>query len=473
VFDDDRVPKDAYAPTFVRSMVMVPIGKPRAVAALGAYWSQTGRQSPETVRRLENLARLATVAIENARLLGELKDSARQHSMMVAAGRMGLWSFDIASGVLDTSAMCRSNFGRDPDLPFSYADLHAAIHDEDKARVQEAIAKSIATGSDYDIEYRLITPSGETRWIEIRARPSYGPNGAPLVLSGLSIDVTARKRMEAALQTSAATLEHLVIERTRELVTAQEALRQAQKLDAMGQLTGGVAHDFNNLLAPIIGGLDLLQRRNVGGEREQRIIAGALQSADRARLLVQRLLAFARRQPLRVEPIDIAALIAGMDELLVATLGPQVVISRDIAENLPLARADLHQVEMALLNLSVNSRDAMPDGGSLILSAQLRVIGAGQQQAISSGSYVVITVTDTGSGMDAETRTRAIEPFYSTKGIGKGTGLGLSMAHGLASQLGGALTIESEIGKGTAVSLWLPTSEEILAQASTPPPLCR
>jgi signal transduction histidine kinase len=241
----------------------------------------------------------------------------------------------------------------------------------------------------------------------------------------------------------------------------------------MGQLTGGVAHDFNNLLAPIIGGLDLLQRRNVGGEREQRIIAGALQSADRARLLVQRLLAFARRQPLRVEPIDIAALIAGMDELLVATLGPQVVISRDIAENLPLARADLHQVEMALLNLSVNSRDAMPDGGSLILSAQLRVIGAGQQQAISSGSYVVITVTDTGSGMDAETRTRAIEPFYSTKGIGKGTGLGLSMAHGLASQLGGALTIESEIGKGTAVSLWLPTSEEVLPQASTPPPLCR
>jgi nitrogen-specific signal transduction histidine kinase/CheY-like chemotaxis protein len=276
--------------------------------------------------------------------------------------------------------------------------------------------------------------------------------------------------MEAALQTSAATLEHLVIERTRELVTAQEALRQAQKLDAMGQLTGGVAHDFNNLLAPIIGGLDLLQRRNVGGEREQRIIAGALQSADRARLLVQRLLAFARRQPLRVEPIDIAALIAGMDELLVATLGPQVVISRDIAENLPLARADLHQVEMALLNLSVNSRDAMPDGGSLILSAQLRVIGAGQQQAISSGSYVVITVTDTGSGMDAETRTRAIEPFYSTKGIGKGTGLGLSMAHGLASQLGGALTIESEIGKGTAVSLWLPTSEEVLPQASTPAP---
>jgi len=474
VGQDDRVPLAAYAPTFVRSMVMVPIGKPRAVAALGAYWSQVGRQSPETVRRLESLARLATVAIENARLLGELKDSARQHSMMVAAGRMGLWSLDIASGVLDTSAMCRSNFGRDPDLPFTYADLHAAIHEGDKARVQEAIATSIATGSDYDIEYRLLTPSGEIRWIEIRARPAYGPDGTPVVLSGLSIDVTGRKRMETALQTSADTLEHLVAERTRELVTAQEALRQAQKLDAMGQLTGGVAHDLNNLLAPIIGGLDLLQRRNVGGEREQRIIAGALQSADRARLLVQRLLAFARRQPLRLEPVDIAALIGGMGELLAATLGPQVVIRHDIAENLPLALADPHQVEMALLNLSVNSRDAMREGGSLILSAHRQVVGPDHslsaQAPVGAGSYVVITVADDGAGMDGETRARAIEPFYSTKGIGKGTGLGLSMAHGLASQLGGALTIESAIGKGTAVSLWLPTSEEVLPVTATQTP---
>ncbi len=464
---DPRIPQAAYAPTFVRSLVMVPIGTPRAVAALGAYWSQIGHQPLRMVRRLESLAHLAGIAIENARLLDQARSDSRQRSLMVAAGRIGLWSLHIPSGELDTSPMCRINFGRDPDQPFSYGELHAAIHPEDQARVAQALAESIATRGDYDIDYRLITPAGETRWIGIRAQPAYGPDGTPLTLDGLSLDITERKKMEEALKTSAATLEHLVHARTQELVTAQEALRQAQKLDAMGQLTGGVAHDFNNLLAPIIGGLDLLQRRQVGGEREQRIIAGALQSADRARTLVQRLLAFARRQPLSPEPVDIAALMAGMRELLLTTLGPQVVLVQDVAAGLPLALADHNQVEMALLNLSVNARDAMPEGGLLKLSADTRTVGPGHAE-VAPGHYVVITVTDTGVGMDSETRARAIEPFYSTKGVGKGTGLGLSMAHGLASQLGGALTIRSAPGKGTVIGLWLPIATAATTAAIQP-----
>ncbi|WP_068092172.1 ATP-binding protein [Novosphingobium rosa] len=466
---DERIPQEAYAPTFVRSLVMVPIGAPRAVAALGAYWAHIGHQPRNMVRRLESLARLAGIAIENARLLDQVKNDSRQRSLMVAAGRIGLWSIHIASGELDTSPMCRINFGRDPDQPFTYAELRAAIHPDDRARVDQALAESLATGGDYDIDYRLITPAGETRWIGIRAQPTYASDGTPLTLDGLSLDITARKKMEEALQTSAATLEHLVHARTQELITAQEALRQAQKLDAMGQLTGGVAHDFNNLLAPIIGGLDLLQRRQVGGEREQRIISGALQSADRARTLVQRLLAFARRQPLSPEPVDIAALVAGMRELLLTTLGPQVALVYDVAPGLPLALADYNQVEMALLNLSVNARDAMPDGGLLKLSADARTVGPGHAE-VGPGQYIVITVTDTGVGMDVETRTRAIEPFYSTKGVGKGTGLGLSMAHGLASQLGGALTIRSAPGKGTVIGLWLPVSKALAAQPAASVP---
>jgi signal transduction histidine kinase/CheY-like chemotaxis protein len=466
---DDRVPQEAYAPTFVRSLLMAPIGRPRAVAALGAYWSDVRTHDTATIRRLESLARLAAIAIENARLLRQAEDNGRQRSLMVEAGRMGMWSFDIVTGVLDSSSMCRTNFGRDPLDPFTYEDLHAAIHDDDKARVRAAIAASVRTGGDYDIEYRLITPAGEVRWIGIRAKPSYAADGTPLSLDGLSIDITDRKRMEEALKTSAATLEHLVEERTRELVAAQEALRQAQKLEAMGQLTGGVAHDFNNLLTPIIGSLDLLQRRKVGGEREQRMITGALQSADRARMLVQRLLAFARRQPLKPEPVDVSALIMGMRDLVATTSGPQVELRLDVPVCLPLAVADPHQIEMAILNLSVNARDAMPNGGLLTLSASRRSPGADHRD-VAEGSYVVIAVADTGTGMDETTRRRAVEPFYSTKGVGQGTGLGLSMAHGLASQLGGALTIESVLGHGTTVSLWLPMSAQMQLRAAEPKP---
>jgi nitrogen-specific signal transduction histidine kinase len=243
-----------------------------------------------------------------------------------------------------------------------------------------------------------------------------------------------------------------------ELEAAQEALRQSQKMEAMGQLTGGVAHDFNNLLTPIVGSLDMLQRKGVGGEREQRLIAGAVQSAERAKTLVQRLLAFARRQPLQPVPVDIGKLMTGMAELVASTTGPQIKVVVDALDDLPPALADPNQIEMALLNLSVNARDAMPDGGTLRISAGAESVRSDHPSGLRPGTYVKLSVADTGSGMDETTLKRAVEPFFSTKGIGKGTGLGLSMAHGLASQLGGALTIRSRLGLGTNVELWLPRS---------------
>jgi signal transduction histidine kinase/CheY-like chemotaxis protein len=244
------------------------------------------------------------------------------------------------------------------------------------------------------------------------------------------------------------------------LAQAQEALRQSQKLEAMGQLTGGVAHDFNNLLTPIIGGLDMLLRRGVGGERERRLIEGALQSADRAKTLVQRLLAFARRQPLQPAAIDVEKVVTGMADLIGSTSGPQVKLTVDIDKDLPPAKADLNQLEMAILNLAVNARDAMPEGGRLSISANLHSVRPGQPLKLAPGDYVRLSVADTGAGMDPATLARAVEPFFSTKGVGKGTGLGLSMVHGLASQLGGALTISSRPGLGTNVELWLPASLE-------------
>lgn len=263
-----------------------------------------------------------------------------------------------------------------------------------------------------------------------------------------------------------------VTERVREqerLARAEEQLRHAQKMEAMGQLTGGVAHDFNNLLTPILGALDMLERRSVGGEREQRLIAGALQSAERARTLVQRLLAFARRQPLQATAVDVGELMAGMADLVSSTIGPQIKVLVEIEPGLPPAKADPNQLEMALLNLAVNARDAMAEVGVLRLTAALGEVSPGGAGNLRPGRYVRVSVADTGAGMDEATMARATEPFFSTKGVGKGTGLGLSMVHGLVQQLGGDLRIRSRPGLGTNVEIWLPRSEEAVASPDAPP----
>ena len=248
--------------------------------------------------------------------------------------------------------------------------------------------------------------------------------------------------------------------RQAELDAAQEALRQSQKMEAMGQLTGGVAHDFNNLLTPIVGSLDMLQRKGLGGDREQRLIAGAMQSAERAKTLVQRLLAFARRQPLQPVAVDVARLVTGMADLIASTSGPQIKVLVQAPDGLPPAQADPNQLEMALLNLAVNARDAMAEGGGTVrITASAEEVRGPHPARLRPGEYICLSVADTGAGMDEATVARAIEPFFSTKGVGKGTGLGLSMVHGLASQLGGALTIRSRPELGTNVELWLPRSD--------------
>jgi len=326
-------------------------------------------------------------------------------------------------------------------------------------------AAAIAEGSPFDVQCRFRRADGELRWARIISAPRAVADGTT-VWDGIMIDVTDQKQAEAMLLDLNETLEQRVAERAEELALAQEALRQAQKMEAMGQLTGGVAHDFNNLLTPIIGSLDLLQRRALGGAREQKLVEGALQSAERAKTLVQRLLAFARRQPLRPGPVDIGELVGGMVELVASTSGPQIRIETRLDEPLPQARADANQLEMAILNLAVNARDAMPAGGVLTISAGAATAAAAAGAGLPPGRYVRLAVADTGVGMDPATLERAVEPFFSTKGVGRGTGLGLSMVHGLAAQLGGALTLDSRQGVGTTASLWLPVSDEVPAPAA-------
>jgi len=276
-----------------------------------------------------------------------------------------------------------------------------------------------------------------------------------------------------------ATLEERVAQRTAELEKAhrvlveqvaqreraERQLRQAQKLEAIGQLTGGVAHDFNNLLMAVMGNLELLEKYVAHDSKALRLLDGARRGARRGAALTQRLLAFGRRQDLVIRPTNLVELVAGMDDLLTRSIDRKVVIEKDLPAGIPMASADSNQVELALLNLAINARDAMPDGGTLSISLRRERVAAGTSD-LSAGDYVVLAVADTGHGMDKETLSKAIDPFFSTKGPGKGTGLGLSMIHGLAVQLDGTLKLESSVGMGTSAELWLPASFEEVEEAA-------
>ena len=347
--------------------------------------------------------------------------------------------------------------GYKPDTLYGDA-WSETVHPDDRPRAIKAWSHAIATGEPYEMQFRIRRADGAYRAFLVNAEPVRTADGRIEMWIGIDTDIEDEKRLGAELASLNTSLEQQVADRTRELVTSEAALRQSQKMEAMGQLTGGVAHDFNNLLTPIIGSLDMLTRRGLGNERERRLIDGALQSADRAKTLVQRLLAFARRQPLQATAVDLGLLIDGMAELIGSTVGPGISVRVDVAADLPPASADANQLEMAILNLGVNARDAMPDGGTLTITAARESVIVGHRSGLRQGHYIHLSVADTGSGMDEATRARAVEPFFSTKGIGKGTGLGLSMVHGLVAQLGGGLTIVSAPGQGTAVELWLPVS---------------
>jgi PAS domain S-box-containing protein len=277
-------------------------------------------------------------------------------------------------------------------------------------------------------------------------------------------DVTERMVAEKALRDSEALLrrtnselETRVEERTREREAALDQLYESQKLETIGQLTGGVAHDFNNLLSVILGSLSLLKKRLPPDPRATRLIEGAIQGAERGATLTKRLLAFARRQELKLEATELQTLIPDMVDFLRQSVGPGVEIAVDIADDVAPIIIDANQFELALMNLAVNARDAMPQGGLLTIAGRNATTDRSKLPiGIPQGEYVRLTVADTGEGMDEATRAKAMEPFFTTKGIGKGTGLGLSMVHGLTAQSGGAMDIASEVGKGTVITLWLP-----------------
>jgi PAS domain S-box-containing protein len=301
-----------------------------------------------------------------------------------------------------------------------------------RRRVQEDAPKLLADGHLNEIPYRMVTKSGDTRDVLLSATVERNAAGEVVSILGGLMDVTDKKR-------------------------AEDALRQAQKIEAVGQLTGGVAHDFNNLLAVVLGNLELVRKRLPDNPKLIQMVDNAIQAGQRGAALTQRMLAFARRQDLKPEPVDVPNLIRGMADLLQRSVGPRVQIETRFPLDLPLAQVDANQLELALLNLSVNARDALPGGGLITIGAKECTVGS-QAGGVAEGRYVVVSVADTGEGMDEATLARAMEPFFTTKGVGRGTGLGLSMVHGLAAQSGGRLTLHSLPGQGTTAEIWLPVA---------------
>ncbi|WP_274427187.1 hybrid sensor histidine kinase/response regulator [Chelativorans sp. YIM 93263] len=287
-----------------------------------------------------------------------------------------------------------------------------------------------------------VRKDGTQFWASVVIDAIRDEQGEHVGFAKITRDITEKKEAQDAL------------EETR------EALFQSQKLESIGQLTGGVAHDFNNLLMVILSSLDLIRKRLPRDDsRLTSLVENAVQAAQRGASLTKRMLAFARRQEMDRKAVDLPKLVQGISELLQRSLGPSIQIKTRFPAALPKVYTDANQLETAILNLAVNARDAMPDGGPLLLSAQEDVIEAHHRTKLPSGRYVRFSVKDAGGGMDQETASRSIEPFFSTKGTGKGTGLGLPMVHGFAEQSGGRLAIRSEIGVGTTVDLWLPTAE--------------
>ncbi|BEV10718.1 PAS domain-containing protein [Asticcacaulis sp. DW145] len=381
------------------------------------------------------VARDITEDIRRARELEDSRDFARL--ALGAVDGIGVWTYDVASDLFHYDEGIASVYALDPKAGLSGIGRKAFlahVHPEDRDALRATMAEGLTRQGDIELEYRLIHPDGSVHWVLSRGHTHF-ENGKPVRRIGVGIDVTAKRQLE-------------------------EQLRQSQKMEAVGQLTGGIAHDFNNMLAVVMGSLELLNRR-IGPEdvRARHYVTQGLEGAKRAANLTQRLLAFSRQQPLRPETVNVNRLVGGMSELLAHSLGGAIQLETVLAAGAWPVHVDPNQLENVLLNLGVNARDAMPDGGRLTIETQNAHLDSryvAEEIGVATGQYVLIAVTDTGCGMPPDVMARAFDPFFTTKGVGKGTGLGLSQVYGFVKQSNGHVRIYSEPGQGTTVKIYLP-----------------
>lgn len=406
----------------------------------------------------------------------ELEESERRFRVVADAMPQLVWSARRDGSYDYYNQRCVEFAGGPPDE--KGGSWKKLIHPDDRQRVKEIWERALKNGGRYETELRFRGADGEYHWFLARAVPVRDAEGKIERWFGSSTDISDIVEARTTLERVNERQERIVTERTVELADAnarlraemneraraEEQLRHAHKMEALGQLTGGVAHDFNNLLTVVIGNIEAIQRRlGANGDATLRDYAGfAMQGGKRAAALTQRLLSFARGQPLEPQAVDVNKLLSGMSELFVRTLGDRVSMETVFSDGLWSTEVDPNQFESVLLNLAANSRDAMPEGGKFTVEtgkANLDKTFTAGHPELKPGEYIFVSVRDTGAGMSKETLARVFEPFFTTKPVGQGTGLGLSQLYGFIKQSGGHVNIESEIGKGTIVKLYLPRSK--------------
>lgn len=447
-----------YARNFERwfDVRAVPVGEP-AERQIGIFFNDTTerRKAQERLRLSEADAR---------------ENSQRVQLALAAGAIIGTWNWDPPNDLLTADEPFALALGLDVTAAragLSMKDVIAAVHPDDVAGLLQAIDLAVGRGGPYAHQYRVRDRAGGYRWVEANGRVDIAPDGSPLRFPGVLIDVQERRAVQAerdqataALKALSETLEQQVVERTAALIQAEEKLRQSQKMEAVGQLTGGLAHDFNNLLAGISGALELMSLKVAQGRYAdiERYVGVAQGAAKRAAALTHRLLAFSRRQTLDPRPTDVAALVTDITELIERTVGPGIRLDARHGEALWTVCVDAGQLENALLNLCLNARDAMPAGGAIVIETGNRCLDTETAKGLdlTAGEYLTLTVTDSGTGMSSATIAKAFDPFFTTKPIGQGTGLGLSMIYGFVKQSAGHIRIHSEVGIGTTVMIYLP-----------------
>ncbi|MCU1760673.1 ATP-binding protein [Pseudomonas sp. 14P_8.1_Bac3] len=401
-------------------------------------------------------------------------DNERVRLALNAGALLGSFVWDIKGNLLsgDERFARTFSFPVDQDLGNLPTDIaESRIHPDDRSWVNEQVDKSVTTGEPFNAEYRVLRPDGSYLWVQASGCCEFDDHGTPFRFPGVLIDIHERKTAEESLLKFTRNLEQRVADEVNARLTAEEQLRQSQKLEAIGGLTGGVAHDFNNLLQVIAGNLHLLARHEPDNENVQRRVSASIAAVERGAKLSSQLLAFARRQPLSPAVCDPRQIFEGLGELLQRALGETIQIDVRLSRASWFINVDRNQLENAILNLAINARDAMQGEGMIELSAENVAldrhfcIGKG----ILAGDYVRVAVADTGFGMSEQVLAQAFEPFFTTKADGQGTGLGLSMVFGFVKQSGGHIEMSSVEGQGTRVQLYFPRSlRPLLDEAVNP-----
>ncbi|SIR47498.1 PAS domain S-box-containing protein [Pseudomonas sp. B10] len=438
--------------------------------------SQNPRQFTDSdIDFLRGYSNLLGAALNRSRTLKamrltekKLRESERHYRIAAELNPLWPWTADKNGDLISIDQRWYEYTGLTPGETLG-REWAIAVHPEDRESLTLLWDQSLATLQPFDSQIRIRKHAGDHRWFRVSALCSLDPEGRCEQWYGTIEDIEDRVQLESALRDWNDLLEERITQRTQQLeaeqyerAVAESKLRQSQKMEAVGQLTGGIAHDFNNLLAGILGSLELMQRRIDAGRYSElsRYNTVAMTSASRAAALTQRLLAFSRQQSLEPELLEPRKVVADLEEIIQRSVGPSIAVECSFKVN-DRIKCDLNQLENALLNLAINARDAMPNGGTMDLQVDRCIIdqALSSEKMLPSGSYVSISVTDSGTGISSEILPRIFDPFFTTKKIGEGTGLGLSMIYGFTQQSGGQVRVHSSLGVGTTVTMYFPVDD--------------